>query len=147
MPALPSYHGVMNIGDGPLAIMSVTAAGKHEAIKPGEMIGPFKLIDITRDDLTLEWNGQMVRKQLWELQNRSLPVADQAQNAERTEQAPAPKPAVREESKGPGETYATGSRGCQAGDTDPVGTVKDGYKKVSVPTPFGAACLWDPVSK
>jgi hypothetical protein len=146
MPSLPSYHGVMNFGDGPLAIMSVTATGKHEAIKPGEMIGPFKLIDVTRDDLTLEWNGQMVRKQLWELQNRSLPVAE-APKMERTEQPPPPKPAVREESKGPGESYNTGSRGCQPGDTDPVGTVKDGYKKVSVPTPFGPACLWDPVSK
>lgn len=152
MPPLPVYHGVMNFGDGPLVIMSVTATSAHEAVKPGEPIGPFKLVDITRTDLTLDWNGQKVRKPLWELQGHSLPQADQNNIADRTAQAqsaPAapPKPAVREESKGPGETYNTGSRGCQPGDTDPVGTVKDGYKKVSVATPFGNACLWDPVGK
>lgn len=148
MPPLPVYHGAMNFGDGPLAIMSVTASAKHEAIKPGEMIGPFKLVDITRTDLTLEWNGRLVRKELWELQSRSLPaVAAAAPRTENAAPAPPPKPAVRQESKGPGEAYNTGSRGCQPGDTDPVGTVKDGFKKVSVATPFGPACLWDPVSK
>ena len=35
-----------------------------QGVKPGETIGPFRLIDITRDDLTLEWTGQM-SKQLW----------------------------------------------------------------------------------
>lgn len=148
MPALPSYHGAVNFGDGPMAILSVTASAKHEFIKPGEMIGPFKLIDLTRADLTLEWNGQLVRKQLWELQSRSLPTQTAAavQSPTAAPAAP-PKPAVRQESKGPGEVYPTGSRGCQQGDTDPVGTVKDGFKKVSVATPFGSACLWDPVSK
>jgi hypothetical protein len=147
MPPLPVYHGVMNFGDGPLAVMSVSAQGKHEAVKPGDPIGPFKLVDITQDDLTLEWSGQKVTKQLWELQNKTLPQQDQQASTERTQVAAAPPPApkVTQESKGPGDTYATGSRGCQPGDTDPVGTIKDGYRKVSVPTPFGAACLWDPV--
>jgi hypothetical protein len=148
MPPLPVYHGAMNLGDGPVAIMSVSPSGPHQGIKPGEPIGPFKLVDITRTDLTLEWNGQLIRKELWELQNRSLPQAAPAASTARTENvAPTPKPAATQESKGPGETYNTGSRGCQPGDTDPVGTVKDGYKKVSVPTPFGPACLWDPVGK
>ncbi len=147
VPPMPVYHGAMNLGDGPIAIMSVSAGAPHKGIKPGEMVGPFKLIDITRDDLTLEWNGQMIRKQLYELQNRSLPQAEQATTVARTEAAAPPKPAAREESKGPGEVYPTGSRGCQVGDTDPVGTVKDGFKKVSAPTPFGAACIWDPVGK
>ena len=148
MPALPFYHGAVNFGDGPMAILSASASGKHEFIKPGETIGPFKLIDLTRADLTLEWNGQLVRKQLWELQSRSLPAQTAAavQNQNGAPSQP-PKPAVRQESKGPGEVYSTGSRGCQQGDTDPVGTVKDGFKKVSAPTPFGPACIWDPVSK
>lgn len=149
MPPLPSYHGAVNFGDGPMAVMSVTASGKHEFIKPGETIGPFKLVDLTRSDLTLEWNGQLVRKELWELQSRALPAEVVA--AQHTGnpglKPPSPAPAARQESKGPGEQYSTGSRGCQAGDTDPVGTVKDGFKKVSAPTPFGPACIWDPVSK
>jgi hypothetical protein len=149
MPPLPVYHGAMNIGDGPVAIMSVTASGKHEAIKPGEMIGPFKLVDLTRTDLTLEWNGQTVRKELWELQNRTLPAeVAAAQHSDNPGlKPPAPKPAARQESKGPGDITNFGTRICQPGDTDAVGTVKDGFKKVSIATPFGNACSWDPVGK
>ncbi len=138
----------MNFGDGPLVIMSVTATSRHEAIKPGETIGPFKLIDITRDDLTLEWNGQRVRKQLWELQNRSLPTPDAAANMARTEQAPPPpKPAETPREKGPGEATTFGFKTCQSNDSTPDGTVVDGFKKVSITTPFGKSCVWDPVGK
>ncbi|HEX3875604.1 MAG TPA: hypothetical protein VHW24_01370 [Bryobacteraceae bacterium] len=148
MPALPVYHGAMNFGDGPLAIMSVNAGGRHEAVKPGEMIGPFKLIDITRADLTLEWNGEMVRKQLWELENHNSPQPVQTQAANGAAPASPPPPTVKEESKGPGVETRTGSRICQPGDTDAVGTVRDGYKKVNIATPFGtSSCLWDPVGK
>ncbi len=147
MPPLPLYHGSMNLGDGPVAIMSVTAAAKHEAIKPGEMIGPFKLIDITRDDLTLEWNGQLIRKQLYELQSRSLP-ASQPVNTASTEPgmvaAEASGAAVRE---GSGEATTFGFKTMPAQRHGSYGTVKDGYKKVSIPTPFGNACIWDPVGK
>src|SRR5262249_6484323 len=109
MPALPAYHGAVNFGDGPMAILSITASENHEFMKPAEMIGRFKLIDLTRADLTLEWNGQLVRKQLWELQSRALPAqtaaAVQNQNAA---PPPPPKPAARQESKGPGDVYPTG---------------------------------------
>ncbi len=145
MPALPVYHGAMNIGDGPLAIMSVSAGGKHEAIKPGEMIGAFKLIDITRNDLTLEWNGQRVRKELWELQSHTLPTSEPVATVAQTQQAaPPPRPAEPPSAKGPGALTTFGTKICQPSDNTPVGTVVDGFKKVSVATPFGPACIWDP---
>src|ERR1700722_5664813 len=56
MPPLPVYHGAMNFGEGPMAMLSVNSGAPQQATRPGEMIGPFKLIDITRQDLTLEWN-------------------------------------------------------------------------------------------
>ncbi len=147
MPPLPVYHGAMNLGDGPVAIMSVTAATKAESVRPGERIGEFKLVDITRTDLTLEWNGQTIRKDLYELRSHSAPVAEPAAAVARAEAPPPPKPADTPRAKGPGEVYPSGSRGCQQNDTTPFGAVVDGFKKVSAPTPFGAACIWDPVSK
>lgn len=152
MPALPVYHGVMNFGDGPIVIMSTTANGAHQAIKPGEMIGPFKLLDISRDDLTLEWNGQKVKKAIWELQGRSLPSEDEARNAAAAQaQAaappPPPKPAETPREKGPGEATTFGFKTCQLNDSTPFGTVVDGYKKNKVSTPFGDTCVWDPVGK
>ncbi|MBV9507646.1 MAG: hypothetical protein JO323_21840, partial [Acidobacteriia bacterium] len=37
MPPLPVYHGQMNIGSGPLAILSANATSPHEAVHPGEV--------------------------------------------------------------------------------------------------------------
>jgi hypothetical protein len=145
MPALPVYHGAMDIGDGPMAIMSVSSSAKHEAIKPGETIGAFKLIDITRNDLTLEWDGKRIRKELWELQSHTLPVQAAAPVAQ-TQQAPPPKPAEPAQ-KGPGQMTTFGFKTCSTADTTPDGTVVDGFKKVTIATPFGSSCVWDPVSK
>jgi hypothetical protein len=39
MPPLPAYHGMMNLGDGPAAILSLSAAAPQEEIHPGEVIG------------------------------------------------------------------------------------------------------------
>src|SRR5205085_10793130 len=46
LPPLPTVHGVMNLGDGPIAMMSEQAGSRHRAIHPGEMIGKFKLVSI-----------------------------------------------------------------------------------------------------
>ena len=51
MPALPVYHGMMNLGDGQVAVMSVTAASAQEEIRPGEVIGQFKLVDVNTEEI------------------------------------------------------------------------------------------------
>ena len=62
MPPLPVYHGMMNIGDGPAAILSVNATAPQMEIHPGETIGPFKLVDVTSQEIALEWDGKIIRK-------------------------------------------------------------------------------------
>jgi hypothetical protein len=54
------------------------------------------------------------------------------------QQLPPPPP-------GPGELTHFGIRLCNPGDTSPEGSVVDGFRKVSSPTPFGSSCLWEPV--
>ncbi len=148
VPPLPVYHGSMNFGDGPLVIMSVNAGAPQQATRPGEMIGPFKLVDITREDLTLEWDGQTIRKSLDEITNHSsAPQQADAASAGRTE-APAPAVQARVEApsaKGPGGDALNGSKLCVTNDTTPFGTVQDGLRKTEISTPFGKTCLWDPV--
>ncbi len=71
MPPLPVYHGMMNIGDGPAAILSVNATSPQMEIHPGETIGPFKLVDVNTQEIALEWDGKVIRKTVDEILDRS----------------------------------------------------------------------------
>jgi hypothetical protein len=147
MPALPVFYGEMNVGDGPTAILSVSPGAPQHATHPGEMIGVFKLIDVTREDLTLEWDGQLVRKSVDELTNHNAAPPAEAVAAARSE-APAMQARVEAPTaKGPGGDAFNGSKLCQQNDNTPFGTVQDGLRKTEIKTPFGVTCLWDPVGK
>jgi hypothetical protein len=148
MPPLPVYHGAMNFGDGPMAILSVSSGAPQQATRPGEMIGPFKLIDVTRQDLTLEWDGQVVRKSVDELTNHgAAPAAEAAASTARTEAPPVQARVEAATAKGPGGDALGGSKLCVPNDSTPYGAVQDGFRKTEITTPFGKTCLWDPVGK
>ncbi len=149
MPPMPVYHGMMNIGpDGPVAILSVNANSAHQAIHPGEQIGQFKLVDVNSVEMTLEWNGEVVRKRVDELSARLNPPATQAAEPARTETAaPAPAAPAPAAKAGPGENTQFGFKTCSLNDGQTEGSVVDGYKKVMHATPFGQSCTWEPVGR
>jgi len=153
MPALPVYHGQMNIGSGIIAIFSQMPTSAHQAIHPGEFIGQFKLVDVNTEEITFEWDGKEVRKKVDELLDRTgaaqgAPQAAPQVASARTEQpAPAPAQAEAKTPIGPGEETANGTRTCNPKDSLPPGAVQDGYRKVVTPTPFGDMCRWDPIGR
>jgi hypothetical protein len=149
MPALPVYHGQMNIGAGPMAIFSQTPTGVHEAVRPGEPIGQFKLVDVNTDEISFEWEGKIIRKKVDELLDRKASASDGLVGVTvRTEQpAAAPPPPVAKTAIGPGADTPMGFKTCDPNDSLEYGTVRDGYRKVKLPTPFGEACRWDPVGR
>jgi hypothetical protein len=147
MPPLPVYHGMMNIGDGPAAILSVNAGSPQMEIHPGEMIGPFKLVDVNTQEIALEWDGKIIRKTLDEILDRGTHQVV----AEAITVGPgAPPPPVVQVVKsplGPGDDTGRGYKVCIPNDSTPDGSVVDGYRKVSIATPFGNACRWDPAAR
>jgi hypothetical protein len=145
MPPLPVYHGQMNLGAGPMAILSVSKDSAHQAIRPGEPIGPFKLVEASPDELTFDWNGQIVKKSVDELSRVTDAPAPQAAAVDsRTAAAPAPAAPPPPQMKGPGDLNNDGSRMCTMSDGLDAGTVKEGFKKVVFQTPFGPGCRWEP---
>ena len=148
IPPLPVYHGAMNLGDGPMAILSVNSGAPQQATRPGEMIGPFKLIDVTRQDLVLEWNGEMIRASLDDHTNA---VAARPLEAGSVRPDP-PVPQMQAQVEVPtaiirsGGTSA-GSKNCAAGDGTPFGTAQEGFRKLEIATPFGKACFSDSAAK
>lgn len=147
MPPLPVYHGQMNIGSGPTAILSQTANGAHEVVHPGEQIGQFKLVDVNSDEIVFEWDGNTIRKRVDTLVDRSIAAAPVATASVRTEQ-PAPAAPVVKMPTGPGADIGRDNmKACDPNDSLPAGTVKDGFRKVVSATPFGDSCRWDPVGR
>ena len=147
MPELPRFHGQMNLGDGPMALLVEKAGMPEKAIKPGETIGQFKLVDVNTSDITFAWsyNGELVRRSLSSMTDRTAVAAAVGSDAPRSpppaaQQAPQIKSAI-----GPGELTGMGTRICDPNDSTPAGTVVNGFRKTEGRTPFGAFCVWDPV--
>ena len=150
MPPLPVYHGQMNLGDGSglFAILSVDNKTPHEAIHRGEAIGQFKLLDVNREGIDFEWEGQTVHRSLYEVTDRSAAAQQESDAAPQRAVAAAaapPPPQEPERPLGPGVEGLNGIRICQAHDSNPAGTVQDGFRKVLKQGPFGMACYWEPV--
>jgi type II secretory pathway component PulC len=150
MPDLPVLHGVMNLGDGIIAMMSENDGGSQGSYKEGETIGEFKLLKITTNRITFEWDGKEISKSASELRGNPAPAASKAKaaakpkpEAAKAAAAPPPPPAK----PGSGKDVGGRERACQPGDNSPDGTVIDGYVKRTIYSPMGAVCMWEPVSK
>jgi hypothetical protein len=145
VPPLPVAYGVMNLGEGPTAILSEKPGAQHRGYRAGEKIGEFKLVALNNQELVLEWEGKYLKRRIEELADRRPTVEARP---EQTEQTPAPQAqsATAGAPKGPGATdMGNSTRACVPGDNTPAGTVQDGLRKVVNKTPFGESCRWEPV--
>ena len=146
VPEFPVAYGIMNLGGGPTAILSTKAGETGKRYSPGDKVGEFILADVENDAIVLEWDGQKFRKSLKELR-AAAPAAPAAQAAAPVSVAPtvvAPvRAAVASPDPGPGAQTSEEHRECQGGDTSPAGTIRNGYRKVLVSSPFGDLCRWD----
>jgi hypothetical protein len=147
VPPLPVYHGMMNIGDGPAAILSLTANSPQMEIHPGDPIGPFKLVDVNTREIALEWDGKIIRKTLDEILDRATRQVAADSGGQGPSAPPPPVVQVIKSALGPGDDTGRGYKVCLPNDNTPDGTVVGGFRKVSLPTPFGNACRWDQLGR
>jgi hypothetical protein len=143
MPALPLFHGVVDLGDGPIAIMSEGPKGPHRDYQPGDKVGAFTLVAVSNDELVLEWQGQTITKKVDEILDRSTSAPPAAPPPVAAAPAPAPAPPVTNAPAKPGADLREGLKACLPGDSSPAGTVTDGMRKVVKATPFGSRCFWE----
>ena len=158
MPALPRYYGLMNFGGAPKVIMALKPGGPQKSYVAGDKIGEFKLVTIASAGLIFDWEGKQVAARFEEM--RDTAPADQRPQQAQTS-APPPPPAASPggvtsvsavtsvssaSAQGPGVVTGDGVKGCQVGDSAPSGTVVDGYRKVTMQTPFGGTCRWEKVN-
>jgi len=146
VPAMPVFYGVMDLGGGPVVILSEKAGGLNRGYSMGEKVGDFTLVAVENDELVLDWEGQEIRKKLLELRPKpGMPAPQAATAGPAAQQGAVAQSVTASADAGPGPQVTANMRACVAGDTSPAGTVKDGYRKVMTQTPFGSNCRWDPV--
>ncbi|MCC6262341.1 MAG: hypothetical protein IT169_02100 [Bryobacterales bacterium] len=147
MPALPVLYGVINFGDGPIAMLSQDDSGKQGSYKVGDTIGEFKLVKISKEKITFSWDGQEIEKTADQLkaQAKSAPKKTTKETAAKAPAPVAPPPAPTK--PGPGKETGGRERACQPGEKAPDGTVVDGWVKRTTYSPMGAVCFWEPVAK
>jgi len=146
MPPLPFYHGQMRLpGEGQIVILSLASNKEHEAVHPGEEIGPFKLVGATSQELSFEWEGQVVHKSLDELLDRGGSVSSAPTAAAASPKPGAAGPAAVKTQAGPGAEVGSGVKACLPNDSYGDGAVVDGYRKTLKSSPFGTQCQWDQV--
>ena len=149
MPALPVSFGVIDLGDGPRAILAEKPGAAHRSYRPGDKIGEFKVVAMNSREILFDWNGEPVKRSLEELAATKSTIPPES----RPDTAPVAPPPQQQassttnlsgEAKGPGTDLGNETRACTAGDTTPAGTVQDGLRKVVNKTPFGEVCRWEP---
>lgn len=150
IPPLPVYHGMMNFGDteGVIVILSPANSRQQKSIHPGETIGEFKLLAVSKDGIDLEWRDQKVHKTLEEMADHGRGKPDGSQPADAGAAAPPPvrQPAPPPAERGPAAAdEGNGIHRCQENDTTAPGTVVGNLRKIVKPGLFGPVCYWEPV--
>ncbi len=146
MPDLPVLHGVMDLGDGSIAMMSVKEGDAQGTYKKGDKIGEFEIVKIATDRITFRWEDKEVTKLAGELRpTGAVPAAKPASAAAAAPAPAAPKAPAAPVKPAPGKDLGGQVRACLPGDSSPAGTVVDGYVKRIARTPMGQVCSWSPV--
>lgn len=145
MPPLPMVYGVMGLPSGMTAMMAERADAPSRGVHPGESVGEFKVVGITQQSISMEWDDKKIDKSLNELIETSRaaapPPPPQAAGAAPSAPAPNGPPAPAK----PGIDLGANQRACNQNDPSPAGTVADGFKKITEVTPFGVHCHWQAV--
>ena len=139
MPPLPQVAGVMGLPSGMMALMSEKPEIRPHGVRINEIVGDFKVVAITPQEISFEWDGQRINRKVEDLLARAPTPAAAAVGQAVTGIPLPPAPA-----KPTDIVIGAGVKACAPGDTSPAGTIADGYKKISEATPFGNACRWVP---
>ena len=155
-PTLPLLVGLMDLGDGPIAMMAASAKGTPRPVVVGEKVGDFTFVAAQGETLTLEWKGQQ-----FEATEAELNGADGADPNPRPRvqtRNPARRPAAKSSTRldsarsksvstkyyiGPPLSGQTGRRSADPTDGVDDGTESDGYTRRVRQTPFGAQHWWE----
>ena len=159
-PDLPLLVGLMDLGNGPIAMMAANSKGTPRPVGIGEKVGDFTFVAAAGDVLTLEWKGRQFEATEAELTGASgaEPTVKARVQTRAAARRPARKSTTRlgaDKSKsvstkhyiGPPLSGQVGRRSADSSDGLPDGTESDGFTRRVRETPFGAQHWWEKTQK
>jgi hypothetical protein len=135
-------------GVPPTIVLSEKKGGPQKGYRPGDIIGPWKIVSVDSSYADFEWDGKDFKKRIDELIDHTA-VAEVAPPPSAAAKAAPAAPASQSLSNSvhaghPGQDVGAGFKACYSDDNSPDGTTVDGMKKVVNATPFGNGCHWEP---
>jgi len=163
VPEFPVAYGVLAFGDDLTVFLGERPSSPQKGYHKGDQIGPFRIADLTREQIVLEWKEKKFEKTIAELKAKNpAPAAPEAAAAAGepkrhpetgrvlVESTPSPKlEAIIEKQKeasggNPWISVGGTNHACAPGDTTPAGAVVNGFRKVQRAGMFGNSCFWEP---
>ncbi len=161
-PQVPLLAGVVDLGDGPLALMTADPDMSPRWTGVGEKVGEYTLQAVANETVTLEWNGETVELSQAELAavklgraqrqaSTSSPAARQAaaerarnETAARTAKNLAGSNEIAAKGKYTiGKQLSSGGYSADPNDGATDGTEHKGYVRRVRATPFGSQHWWE----
>jgi hypothetical protein len=151
MPDLPAYYGTIALFGDPVILLSLPK-GPQRKYHAGDKVGPFQLVSFDREKVVFDWNGKTVERRPDELKEKEASQQQPVADAQPEKVAPVkfyaaePPPDAPKISEKIGADNGGGIHQCVPGDTTPVGTIVEGYKKVMTTNMLGQTCMWQAVN-
>ena len=151
-PDLPRFIGLMDLGEGPIALMASDSKATPKPVTRGEKVGEFTFVAVQGDAIIFQWQDETIEVSQAELKGSPAQAAGTSPGPRRsagTQPASSARLDPRREERVGGQYNIGPERAGQPGvyaadpkDTSPHGTEHAGFVKTVRKTPFGNQSWW-----
>ncbi len=153
-PGLPHFIGLMDLGEGPIALMAPDLKATPKPVARGEKVGEFTFVEARGDSIIFQWQDETIEVSQAELKGSPAQAADASSGPRRSGAArPQPGSTARlgpqregqvggQYNIGPELAGRAGVYAADPKDASPHGTEQGNFVKTVKKTPFGSQSWW-----
>ncbi len=153
-PDLPRFIGLMDLGEGPIALLASDSKAIPKAVARGEKVGEFTFVEAHEDSITFQWQDETIEVSQAELKGSPVQAAGTSLTPRRAAAGrPQPGSSARLDPQregrvggrhniGPELAGRPGVYAADPKDTSTHGTEHEGFVKTVKKTPFGTQSWW-----
>ena len=151
-PDLPRFIGLMDLGEGPIALMASGSKATPKPVARGEKVGEFTFVEVQGDSIIFQWQDEIIEVSQAEMIGLPAQAAGTSPGPRRSA-GPQPASSTRldpgregrvggQYNIGPERAGQPGVYAADPKDASPHGTEHAGFVKTVRKTPFGNQSWW-----